>query len=48
MLVEPLEYPDIRRVEHGRVRVSEDGDELMRVNLRLDSAERGVAALVGK
>ena len=35
-------------MEHGGVRVSEHGDELMRVNLRLDSAERGVAALMGK
>ena len=30
------------------MRVPEDGDELVRVDLRLDSAERGVAAFVCK
>jgi len=35
-------------VEHGGVRVPEDGDELVRVDLRLDGAERRVAALVCK
>lgn len=46
LLVEPLEYADVRRVEHGGVRVAEDGDELVRVDLRLDGAERRVAALL--
>ena len=33
-------------MEQGGVRVPEDGDELVRVDLRFDRAERRVAALV--
>jgi len=46
LLVEPLEYPNVRGVKHGGVRVPEDGDELVCVDLRFDRAERRVAALV--
>ncbi len=33
-------------MKYGRVRVPEDGDEFVRVDLRLDGAEGGVATLV--
>lgn len=46
LLVEPLEYPNVRRVQHGRMGVPEDGDEFVRVDLGFDRGERGVAALV--
>jgi len=45
LFVEPLEYADLRGVEQRGVRVPEDGDELVCVNLRFDRAQRRVAAL---
>jgi hypothetical protein len=46
LLVEPLEYPDVRWVKNRRVRVPEDGDEFVCVDLGFDCAKGGVAALV--